>query len=184
MTKWTFEPGHTAAEFSVRHMMVTWVRGSFKNVQGSLDFDPNNPEATTLSVTMDAKSVWSGDEARDKHLRTADFLDVENHPTITFKSTKVEKVDDKNFKITGDFTLRGVTKEVVLDTTYNGQWMTPFWVDGKDEGPVPRLGFVATTKINRQDFGVKWNGPLENNGIVVGNDIHITIDAEALPAKE
>jgi len=183
MTKWTFEPGHTAAEFKVKHMMITWVRGTFKNVEGSIEFDPDNLGNASVEVVIKAEEIWSGDKARDDHLKGKDFLDVENHPTIKFKSTKVEGDKDKA-KVTGDLTMRGVTKEVVLDVEFLGQWNTPYWEDGVDKGPIPRIGFVGTTKINRQDFGISWQGEMEKGGIVVGNDIYITIDVEAVPKKE
>lgn len=180
MAKWTFEPGHTAAEFCVRHMMVTWVRGAFKDVHGNMDFDPENPSAASVEVTIDAGKIWSGEEARDTHLKHADFLDVENHPQITFKSTAVEQAGDNKYKATGDLSIRGVTKEVVLDIEMLGQQETPFWVGDEDKGPITRAGFVATTTINRQDFGVSWNSALDKGGVVVGDEVHITIDAEAL----
>ena len=184
MAKWTFEPGHTAAEFKVKHMMVTWVRGSFKNVEGNMEFDPENIEKASVNIVINAKELWSGDKARDDHLKSKDFFDVENHPKITFKSTKVEPEDNNKAKVTGDLTMRGVTKEVTLDVEIVGQWNTPFWQDGVDKGPIPRIGFVGTTKINRQDFGISWQGEMEKGGVVVGNDVYITIDVEALPKKE
>jgi len=181
--KWEFEPGHTAAEFKVRHMMVTWVRGCFKNIKGSLEFDPEQPAGGSVELSIPANTLWSGDKARDGHLLTPDFLDAEKHPTITFKSTKVEHTGKNEYKVFGDLTLRGVTKNVLLRVQYLGQWQTPFWVGDKDEGPIPRAGFVATTIINRHDFGVSWNGSMDKGGIVVGNDVHITLDVEALGKK-
>ena len=178
--KWTLEPGHSAAEFCVRHMMVTWVRGSFRNVRGSLQFDPADPGSGSIEVEIDVKTLHSGEEQRDEHLLSKDFLDSEEHPTITFKSKGIRLLGSSEAAVTGDLTLRGVTRPVELDVKFLGQWNTPFWEDGVDKGPKARAGFVATTKINRQDFGVSWNGDLENGGAVVGNDVHITIDAEAL----
>ncbi len=180
MAKWTLEPGHTAAEFRARHMMVTWVRGHFVDIHGSLEFDPDDPRKSSVEITIDASKIWTGDENRDGHLRGEDFLDCENHPEITFKSSKVEQTGDNDYAVMGDLTLRGVTREVQLDVHYLGQWPTPFWEDGVDKGPKARAGFEATTKINRHDFGVSWSGAMDKGGIVVGNDVHIVIDAEAI----
>ena len=180
MAKWTFEPGHTAAEFCARHMMVTWVRGHFKNVRGAIIFDPANPRAASVEVTIDAAGIWTGDPDRDTHLRSADFLDVENYPEITFKGGEIELLGENEACLTGDLTIRGVTRKVDLDIRYLGQWQTPWWEGGVDKGPKTRAGFVATTTINRLDFGVSWNAPLEKDGLVVGNTIEITIDAEAI----
>jgi polyisoprenoid-binding protein YceI len=161
-------------------MMVTWVRGHFKDVHGALDFDPQNPRAASVQVTIDANRLWTGEPDRDVHLKSADFLDVANHPTITFKASGAEPrgADEASFR--GDLTIRGVTKPVSLDVRYLGQWLTPWWEDGVDKGPKTRAGFVATTRINRRDFGVNWNDVLDRGGVVVSDDIDITIDAEAI----
>lgn len=183
MAKWTFEPGHTAAEFRVRHMMVTWVRGHFKNIKGTMEFDPDDPAHASVEATIDAGELWSGEPNRDVHLKSADFIDVANHPKILFRSTKVELSCSNHYKVAGNLTIRGVTRGVLLDVNYTGQWQTPYWEDGVDKGPVARAGFVATTSINRHDFGVSWNGTLDRGGIVVGNDVSIEIDVEALREK-
>ena len=180
MAKWFFEPGHTAAEFRARHMMVTWVRGHFKNVRGTLDFDPDNPQATSVEVTIDAGGLWTGDSDRDAHLRTADFLDVENHPKITFRGNDVELVGADEGKLRGELTIRGVTRPVSLEVRYLGQWQTPWWEGGVDKGLRTRAGFLATTRIDRKDFGVNWNDTLDRGGVVVSDDVYITIDAEAI----
>jgi polyisoprenoid-binding protein YceI len=180
MAKWFFEPGHTAAEFSVRHMMVTFVRGHFKNVHGALVFDPANPRAASVEVTIDAAGIWTGEADRDAHLKSADFLDVEKHPKITFKGNQVEITGATEAVLTGELTIRGVTRTVPLRVQYLGQWQTPWWEDGVDKGPKTRAGFVGTTSINRHDFGVSWNGTLDRGGVVVGNTVEITIDAEAI----
>ena len=180
MTTWTFEPGHTAAEFCVRHMMVTNVRGHFKNVHGTLKFNTEKPHDFSVEVTIDAKEIWTGEPERDDHLRSADFLDVENYPEITFKGNQVEIMGAHDYTVTGDLTIRGVTRQVILYVNYLGPWETPWWEDGEDKGPKTRAGFVAKTKINRHDFGVSWNSTLEKGGIVVGNMVEITIDAEAI----
>lgn len=180
MAKWILEPGHTAAEFCARHMMVTYVRGHFKNVRGTITFDLANPRAASVEVTIAAAGIWTGEPQRDAHLRSADFLDVENYPAITFKGNQVELIGANEATITGDLTIRGVTRKATLDVRYLGQWQTPWWEDGVDKGPKTRAGFVATTTINRHDFGVSWNASLEKDGVVVGNRVKITIDAEAI----
>jgi polyisoprenoid-binding protein YceI len=180
MAKWTFEPGHTAAEFCVRHMMVTYVRGHFKNVRGALEFDPSNPGAGSVEVTIDTGGIWTGDPARDGHLRSADFLDVEKFPQITFRSTHIDVRGENDYTVTGDLTIRGISRPVILSAKYLGQWQTPWWEDGVDKGPRTRAGFVATTTVNRHDFGVSWNAALDRGGVIVGNAVDITIDAEAI----
>lgn len=175
MAKWEFEPGHTAVEFSVRHMMVCFVRGHLKNIHGRLDFDPGQPEAGSVEIEIDAGGLWSGDAERDEHLRGTDFLDVSNHPKITFRSTKVAPTARNEYKVTGNLTLRGVARPVTLDVRFLGQGRSPF-----DD---TRVGFHATTAINRHDFGVSWNAPMQDGGVVVGEDILITIDAEAIQQK-
>ena len=184
MATWFFEPGHTAAMFRARHMMVTYVRGHFKNVSGSLVFDPENPTQSSADVAIDAAAIWTGQPQRDAHLRSADFLDVENHPRITFKGTQVEVAGARDYILRGALTIRGVSREVELSVSYLGQWLTPWWEEdgGKwvDKGPKVRAGFVAKTRINRHDFGVSWNDVVDKGGVVVGNTIEITIDAEAI----
>ena len=172
MAKWTFEPGHTAAEFCVRHMMVTFVRGHFKNIHGTLEFDPDDPAGGSVEIEINAADLWTGEPERDAHLKSDHFLDVVNHPKITFKSTKVEQIAANEGKVSGDLTIRGVTRHVTLDVRYFGKWRSPF-------GDT-RTGFAARTMINRHDFGVSWNAEMENGGIIVGNDVLITIDAEAI----
>ena len=122
MAKWVFEPGHTAAEFCARHMMVTWVRGSFKNIEGTIEFDPENPINSSVDVSIDAASLWSGDEARDGHLRGSEFLDVENHPKITFKGNEIQLMSEHEFKVIGDLALRGTTRKAILDVRYLGHY--------------------------------------------------------------
>jgi len=178
--EWTFEPAHTAAQFCARHMMVTCVRGDFKNVQGTLRFDPEHPEKSAVSIKINARNLRSGEPQRDDHLRSADFLDVEKYPEITFTGDQVELLGAREYLVHGDLTIRGVMRKVALKVVYLGQWQTPWWEGGVDKGPKTRAGFLATTEINRHDFGVSWNSPLPDNGIVVGNIVEITIDAEAI----
>ncbi len=180
MPTWTFEPGHSAAEFRCKHMMVTWVRGHIKNVEGKLRFDPADPRGASVEATLDARALWTGEPDRDAHLRSADFLDVENHATIVFKSTEVAPSGPSEYKVAGALSVRGVTRPVVFDVRYLGEWQTPFWVGNEDKGPVTRAGFVAEARINRHDFGVSWNAALDRGGLVVGDDVFITLDVEAL----
>src|ERR687892_822687 len=134
MAKWFFEPGHTAAEFSVRHMMVTYVRGHFKNVRGTLFFEPANPRAASVEVTIDASGLWTGEAERDAHLKSADFFDVEKHPQSTFKGDQVEMTGATDAVMSGDLTIRGVTRRVPLAIRYLGQWQTPWREDGLPKG--------------------------------------------------
>ena len=180
MPTWTFEPGHSASEFRAKHMMVTWVRGHFKNVRGKLQFDPQDPAAGSVEVEIDASGIWTGEPARDDHLRSPDFLDVQHYPKITFKSRKVQSAGKDKFDVTGDLTIRGIAKPVTLNVEYLGEWETPWWEDGVDKGPKTRAGLTATTRINRHDFKVSWNSNLDNGGVVVGDEVFITIDAEAI----
>jgi polyisoprenoid-binding protein YceI len=180
MARWFFEPGHTAAEFCARHMMVTYVRGHFKNVRGQLNFDPATPQKSSVDVEIDARGLWTGEPDRDAHLRSADFLDVEHFPAITFRSREVKLLGDHDYSATGDLTIRGVSRPCTLRVNYLGQWQTPWWENGVDKGPKTRAGFVATTTINRHDFGASWNAPLDRGGIVIGDFVEITIDAEAI----
>jgi polyisoprenoid-binding protein YceI len=178
--KWFFEPGHTAAEFHARHMMVTWVRGSFKDVHGTLEFDPADPAGMRVEAIIDANTCWSGEPARDAHLRSNDFLGCESYPQIRFRSTSAEQVGACDYKVTGDLTIRDVTRPVELDVHFLGTWQTPWWEDGVDKGPKTRAGFTAKTRIDRYDFGVNWNSELPGGGLVVSRDVDIVLDAEAI----
>ena len=180
MGDWFLEPGHTAAEFSVRHMMVTDVRGAFKNVTGDVRFEEGKPEEASVRIEIDAAQLWSGEPERDAHLKSADFLDVDNHPRITFEGRTTTVRSAHEFVVTGDLNLRGVTRRVELEVRYLGRWRTPWWEGDEDRGPRIRAGFVATACIDRRDFGVSWNAPMDAGGIVVGNAVNITIDAEAV----
>ncbi|PYS45857.1 MAG: polyisoprenoid-binding protein [Acidobacteria bacterium] len=180
---WDFEPGHSAAQFCCRHMMVTWVRGHFKNLKGRLEFDPEAPALASVQVEIAGATIWTGEPERDAHLRSSDFLDVENHPKISFGSGSLDILTPHEFRVNGELTIRGVTKPVALKTQYFGQWETPFWEDGIDKGPMVRAGFCATAVINRHDFGVRWNAALDRGGVVVGDEVHITIDIEAIRKK-
>jgi polyisoprenoid-binding protein YceI len=178
--KWFFEPGHSAAEFRARHMMVTWVRGSFKNLQGTLEFNPQRPVDLHVETAFESKTCWTGEATRDNHLRSPDFLDCERFPTIRFVSTAVAEVGPADLRVTGDLTIRGVTKPVVLAVRFLGTWQTPWWEDGVDKGPKLRAGFAARTQIDRYDFGVRWNDDLPDGGVVVSRNVDIILDVEAI----
>jgi polyisoprenoid-binding protein YceI len=180
MATWVFEPGHTEAEFRARHMMVTWVRGLFKDIRGSVDFDTERCMATTFEGLIDATRIWTGEPDRDAHLRTADFFDVENHPAITFEGRFTERVGGNHFKGEADLTIRGVTATVPLDIAWLGEWGTPFWVGDENRGTMRRIGFEATTVLDRHTFGVSWQDELPGGGVVVSNSIGVAIDVEAI----
>ncbi|MEU4955309.1 YceI family protein [Streptomyces lavendulae] len=180
MTKWFFEPGHTAAEFRARHMMVTYVRGQLKNVHGLLEVDPDEPEKARVEATVDATQVYTGQPQRDAHLRSADFFDVEHHPTWTFVGSRIHQASGTEFEVTGELMVRGVTRLVTFDVTYLGQWDTPWWEEGRDLGPRRRAGFTARTRINRHDFGVSWNDVVDRGGVVVSSMVDVTVDVEAV----
>ena len=180
MRSWIFEPGHTAAEFVARHMMVTQVRGHFTDIHGQIEFDPEDPGRGSVECRIDTTTLWTGEEARDDHLRSEDFLHAEAHPEMLYRGEVEKALGCDEFRVSGELTLRGVTREVPLEVRYLGSWDTPYWEEGEDHGPIRRLGFEATTAIDRQDFGVSWNGTLDRGGVVVSDEIRITLDVEAL----
>jgi len=180
MASWILEPGHTEAEFRARHMMVTWVRGLFKDIHGRLELDFDRCEEASFEGEIDATRIWTGESDRDAHLRSADFFDVENHPKITFAGRFIDRTGATTFKGDVDLTIRGVTRTVPLDIVSLGEWRTPFWVGDENKGELRRIGFEATATIDRHDFGVSWQDRLPGGGLVVGNDIDVTLDAEAI----
>jgi polyisoprenoid-binding protein YceI len=165
MSRWIFEPGHTEVEFRARHMMVTWMRGLFKDIHGAVQFDPDRPMDATFQGEIDAARIWTGEPTRDAHLRSADFLDVDHHPKIVFAGRVSERTGDMHAKASVEVTIRGVTRPVVLAVAYLGQWETPFWVGEENRGTLRRIGFEATTTINRHDFGVSWQDHLPRGGV-------------------
>jgi polyisoprenoid-binding protein YceI len=180
MGTWIFEPGHTAAEFRARHMMVTWVRGQFKDVRGTVEFDLDRCMDTTFEGRMDATRLWSGEPTRDAHLRSADFFDVENHPWIEFTGRFTKRTGASHFKAEADLTIRGVTLQVPLDVAWLGEWRTPFWEGDENRGEMRRIGFEATTRVNRHDFGVSWQDEIAGGGVVAGAEIDLVVDVEAI----
>ncbi len=170
VSTWQIDAAHSAAQFSVRHLMISNVRGEFHKLAGTLQLDEKDITKSSIEVTIDATTVDTREEKRDNHLKSADFLDVASFPTMTFKSKSVSTAGEGRLKVTGDLTLRGVTKEVVLEV----------------DGPTPAIkagnrtlrGVSATTKINRKDFGVNWSRALDGGGVVVGDEVSITLDVE------
>lgn len=170
---WQVDPQHSSAQFAVRHLGLSTVRGAFSKLSGTMVLDDQDITKSSVEVTIDVNTVDTREPDRDKDLRSERFFDVVHFPTMTFKSKKVEQVAPGKLRVTGDLTIRGTTKEVVLD------------VDGptapmKDPWGNQRVAATATTKVNRQDFGVKWNAKLDNGGVVVGDDVNITIDVEMI----
>jgi polyisoprenoid-binding protein YceI len=172
-TQWQLDPAHSAAHFSVRHLMISNVRGEFTKLTGSAQINPADPAKSTVEVTIEAGSLNTREPQRDEHLRSPDFFDVANFPALTFRSTRVEPLDAETFKLTGDLTIRGVTRRVTFDV----------------EGPTPsvkdpwgniRAGITASAKVNRKDFGLVWNALTEAGGVVVGDEVKLTIDAELI----
>ncbi len=167
---WQIDTAHSEITFSVRHMMISKARGRFDEFGGTINFDEENPSASTVDVTIQADSINTRNDDRDGHLKSADFLNVAEYPTITFTSTKVTPTDDDEGKLTGNLTIAGVTKEVTLDVEYAGQALSPWGATS--------AGFSGSTKIDRRDFGLTWNAALETGGVLVGNDIKIEIELE------
>jgi polyisoprenoid-binding protein YceI len=176
VSRWNIDPSHTTAHFGVRHLMISTVRGHFEKVSGTVTLDEADPTKSVIDVSIDASSIGTRDEKRDAHLRSADFFDVENHPTITFRSTKIVSAGKDEYKVTGDLTIRGTTKSVTLDVVGPTPPQKTPW------GSFAR-GVSATGKINRKDFGLSWNAALETGGVVVGEEVKIEIEAELSPAS-
>ena len=169
------DPAHSSANFVVRHMMITNVRGGFSDVQGTVDYDAADPATSQVDVVIDASKINTLDQQRDAHLKSPDFLHVEEHPTLTFKSKKIEAAGDGEWKISGDLTIHGVTKQVVL----NAEGPT---AEAKDRFGNIRIGASATTKIKRSDFGLTFNAPLETGGVLLGDDLKIELEISAIRA--
>ena len=172
-TTWQIDPAHTAAGFSVKHMMIATVRGQFKGVTGTVNWDDQDISNSIVDVTIDANTVDTGEPKRDADLKSANFFDAAQYPTITFKSTKIERISAAKMKVAGNLTIHGVTKAVVLDVEGpSGAIKDPY---GKT-----RVALNATTTVNRMDYGVKWNAKMDGGGIVVGDDVNINIDLEMI----
>jgi polyisoprenoid-binding protein YceI len=174
-TTYNMDTAHSSAQFVVRHMMISNVRGGFKSIKGTVVYDSDDPSATTIEATIDAASISTLDEQRDTHLKSADFLDVAQSPTIDFKSTSIKKDSADEMTVTGNLTIHGVTKPVVLKV----EGPT---AEGKDPWGNTRIGASATTKIKRSDFGLTWNAALETGGILVGDDLKIELEVQLIKA--
>jgi polyisoprenoid-binding protein YceI len=169
---WQIDASHSHVGFSVKHMMIATVRGTFNAYTGTLELDPQDLTKSKISGEIEVASIDTREAKRDEHLRSADFFDAANHPKILFQSTKIEHVDGNEYKVTGDITIRGVTREIVLDAEYAGIH--------KDPWGGTRTGFTVTGSLNRKDFGLSWNAALETGGVLVGDKIKLELEVEAV----
>lgn len=172
--RWNIDPSHSTAEFSVRHLMITNIRGRFSRLAGTIELDLDHPERATIDITIDAASIDTRDENRDAHLRSADFFDVERHPSLTFKSKRVAKTHD-GFEVAGDLSMRGVTREVAMHV----ENLSP---TSRDPSGNTRVGTSADATISRKDWGLTWNAALETGGVLVGDHIKISIEVSLIAA--
>lgn len=174
MNTYNIDPSHSSANFSIKHMMIAKVHGGFEKLSGQFKYDAANPANSSVSVTIDAASINTREAQRDGHLKSADFFDVEKFPTITFQSTRFEK-SGGNLQIVGDLTIHGVTNQVILDVDGPSEELKDPWGNAK-------VGASATAKIKRKDFGLTWNAALEAGGLLVGDDVSISIDVQFVKA--
>jgi polyisoprenoid-binding protein YceI len=170
-TAWKLDPIHSIVEFSAKHLMITTVKGRISDIEGTIYTNENDPKSSSVEATLKATSIDTRTDQRDQHLRSADFLNVEKYPEIRFRSTRIEGGKEE-FKLTGDLTIRDVTKPITLDVQFEGQT--------KDPWGGQRVGFSAKGKIDRRDWGLTWNQALETGGVVVGNDIKIELEVQAV----
>lgn len=172
-TVWNIDPVHSSAEFKVKHMMITNVKGQFTDIKGTLEFDQADVSKSKITATIAAASIDTRNADRDTHLKSADFLDVEKFPTLSFNSTRVTKAGAGKLKVEGDLTIHGVTRPVVFEVEGPSE-------PGKDPWGNMRIGWSATVKINRKDFGLAWNAALETGGLLVGDEVTISLDVQAV----
>lgn len=172
VSTWTIDPVHSIAEFAVRHMMVSTVKGRFRSMEGSITLDEERPERSSVVATIDVASVDTAEPDRDAHLRSDDFFNAERFPKMTFRSTRVELQGEDRARVYGDLTIRDVTREVALDVEFEGR--------AKDPWGNERIGFSATTELNRKEFGLRWNQVLETGGVVVGDRVKVSLHVEAV----
>jgi polyisoprenoid-binding protein YceI len=175
ITTWNIDPAHSAAEFKVRHMMISNVKGTLKGISGTLTEHATDASLSSIEATVDVSTINTGEVQRDGHLKSADFFEVEKFPTMTFKSTSVVQKGEGEYAVTGDLTMHGVTKPVTFAVEGPS-------APGKDPWGNTRIGLTATAKVNRKDFGLNWNAALETGGILVGEDVHITLDVQFIKA--
>ena len=177
MAKWIIDNDHSVVAFSIRHMMIAHVRGQFNKIVGEIIFDPKNITGSSVELRIEASSVMTGIGKRDDHLRSQDFFDVHTYPDILFKSTHIDYFEGTHAKVTGNVTLHGITRQITLSTEFAGPVKDPF-------GDGLSMGFMASGVINRQEYGMGWNQPMADNGIMLGWDIELIIDLEADQASE
>jgi polyisoprenoid-binding protein YceI len=174
-TTWNIDPVHSHAEFKVRHMMISNVKGEFKGVTGTLNLNSADPTKSGVEVSIDAATINTGDAQRDAHLKSADFFDAERFPTLNFKSNRVAKNEDGALTVAGDLTIHGVTRKVVFQVEGPSEPMKDPWGN-------TRIGLSSTTRISRKDFGLTWNTALETGGFMVGDEVNITLDIQFIKA--
>ncbi len=172
VSTWTIDPVHSIAEFAVRHMMVSTVKGRFRSMEGAITLDEERPERSSVTASIDVASIDTAEPDRDAHLRSDDFFNAERFPKMTFRSTRVELLGEDRARVFGDLTIRDVTKEVALDVEFEGRTKDPW---GNE-----RIGFSATTELNRKEFGLRWNQVLETGGVVVGDRVKVSLHIEAV----
>ena len=173
---WQIDPAHSHIQFGVRHLMISTVRGRFEKFSGTIAFDENDPSRGSVDIQIEAASINTNEPQRDGHLRSPDFFEVDKYPTLTFKSKRIEKIDDRRGRIIGDLTIKGITKEVVLEAEYAGTIKTPYGTTG--------AGASATAKISRKAWGLTWNMALEAGGVAVGDEIKIEIELELIKQEQ
>ena len=174
ITKWAVDPAHSSVDFSVKHMMIANVKGTFDKFSAEIEADPNDLTTATISFSLDATTINTRNDDRDNHLRSADFFDVENYPTIDFKATEIVSNGDGEYDLKGELTIRGVTKQETFVVTFEGT--------GKDPWGNERVGFTANGKVKRSDYGLTWNAALETGGVLVGDQIKISLEIQATKA--
>ncbi len=171
MPQWNIDPDHSVAAFTIQHMMIAHVHGQFNKISGTIQFDPADIAKTSIEIQIDLSTIFTGIQKRDDHLKSQDFFHIEKYPTISYKSTKVERMGFNSCKTTGDVTIHGVRKSIMVDMEFFGSVKSPF---GETS-----MGFTAKTRLNREDFDIKWNQSMENGGFMVGKDVHIFVEIEA-----
>jgi polyisoprenoid-binding protein YceI len=174
MAKWNIDPDHSVAGFTVRHMMVANIRGTLTGITGTILFDPASVESSSVQASLPLAGLSTGNKKREEHLMSADFFDSGRFPAITFRSTKVEQLGSSRGRITGELTMRGVTRPVTMEAEYFGPVKSPSELGGETT-----MGFAASLKVNREDFGIMWNLPFDKDKLVVSKDVEITLDVEA-----
>jgi polyisoprenoid-binding protein YceI len=170
------DPAHSSVQFSIRHMMISNVRGSFSKVTGTVEYDPESLADSKVTAEIDVNSINTSDDKRDAHLRSADFFDIQTYPNMRFVSTKVEKTGDDEFRITGDLTLHGVTKQIVLTAS-------DVSAEGKDPWGNTRFGAAVRGQLNRKDFGLNWSAPLETGGVLVGDTVKLDLEIQMIKTQ-